>query len=71
MRRFVASFLLFMYLFANTELHELVKVRMFLTHFAEHQKEDSAMTLFAFIKIHYFNGNLVDADHDKDMQLPF
>lgn len=71
MRRFIASFFLFAYLFANTELHELVKISAFISHYAEHQKEDRDLTLFKFIKIHYFSGNPIDDDYAKDMQLPF
>lgn len=71
MRRITAVFFLLIYLFANTELHELAKISAFITHYREHQGEDKDITLVKFIKIHYFNGNLVDDDHDKDMQLPF
>ncbi len=71
MRRLTASFLLFAYLFANTELHELAKISVFLAHYAEHRQEDQNMTLLAFIELHYFSGNIVDEDYEKDMQLPF
>lgn len=71
MRRFTAHFFLFLYVFASTELHELAKVGTFITHFAEHQKENKELTLTEFIKIHYFSGNPVDADYEKDMTLPF
>ena len=71
MHRLIAVFFLFVYLFANTELHELAKMSMFITHFQEHQKENKDITLVEFVKIHYFSGNLIDDDHDKDMQLPF
>lgn len=71
MNRSFASFFLFIYLFANTELHELVKIGAFVTHFAEHKRENKDMTLLAFIQLHYFSGNTVDADYAQDMKLPF
>lgn len=71
MRRITAYLFLFVYLFANTELHELAKVGAFAAHFAEHQKEDKDITLIEFIQIHYFSGNVVDADYEQDMKLPF
>lgn len=71
MRRTAAYLFLFVYLFANTELHELAKVGAFVSHFAEHQKENKDITLIEFIKIHYFSGNVMDADYEQDMKLPF
>jgi len=70
-RRLTAFFFLFVYLFANTELHELAKVTAFVAHFAEHRKENRDLTLAGFIGIHYFSGNKVDDDYAKDMELPF
>ncbi len=71
MRSAAASFFLFVYLFANTELHQLVKAPAFVGHYVEHKQEDPNMTLAEFIKIHYFSGNIKDADYAQDMQLPF
>ncbi len=71
MRRITAYFFLFVYLFANTELHQLAKVGAFVAHFAEHQKEDKDITLIEFIQIHYFSRNVMDADYEQDMKLPF
>jgi len=71
MRRLAASLLLFAYLFANTELHELAKIGAFMEHYAQHQKEDKDLNLLDFIVLHYFSGNVVDDDYAEDMQLPF
>jgi hypothetical protein len=70
-RRFAASFFLFVYLFANTGLLELAKIGAFVAHYAEHRQENKNLTLVEFIKIHYFSGNIVDEDYARDMQLPF
>lgn len=71
MRRFAASLFLFVYLFANTELHQLAKVSAFMEHFKEHKLENPDMTLVSFVILHYFSGNLKDADYAQDMKLPF
>ncbi|MBL0358958.1 MAG: hypothetical protein IPP72_19755 [Chitinophagaceae bacterium] len=49
----------------------MLKLPAFVAHFNEHKKEKNDMTLWQFLCIHYANGNKIDADHDKDMQLPF
>ena len=71
MRSAAASFFIFVYLFANTELHQLVKAYAFVAHYAEHKKENPAMTLAEFVHLHYFSGDVKDADYAQDMQLPF
>jgi len=71
MRRFSAAFFLIVFLFANTELHELTKMGAFINHYKEHRQENRDLTLIDFIIIHYFSGNIVDADYAQDMQLPF
>lgn len=71
MRKLAASFFLIVYLFANTELHELTKFGALVDHYAQHKEEDPDMTLLDFLVIHYFSGNIVDADYAQDMQLPF
>lgn len=71
MRKWIAYLLLFFYCFSNTELHELGRLSAFFSHFKEHQQKDSSISLLEFIRIHYFNGNKVDDDYQKDQQLPF
>ncbi|MEZ4941768.1 MAG: hypothetical protein R3D58_12890 [Saprospiraceae bacterium] len=71
MRRVIASFFILIYLFGSTELHELGKISAFVSHYAEHKRGDANLNLFDFVKIHYFNGNVIDDDYAKDMQLPF
>lgn len=60
-----------MYLFATTELSQLVKLPVLLEHFVEHKAQDSSIALWGFLCMHYAHGNVKDADHDKDMKLPF
>lgn len=40
-------------------------------HFIEHREENSHLTLWQFLYVHYGMGDVHDADYDKDMKLPF
>lgn len=40
-------------------------------HFIEHREENSHLTLWQFLYMHYGMGDVKDADYDKDMKLPF
>lgn len=71
MRKATALFMLAVFLFSNTELHELGKVRAFIGHFREHRAADPEISVLGFIQLHYFNGGVRDEDYDRDMQLPF
>ena len=44
---------------------------LLIEHFMEHQEENSNMTLWKFLYVHYASGDVKDADYDKDMKLPF
>lgn len=40
-------------------------------HFVEHREENTEMTLWQFLYLHYATDHGQDADYSKDMQLPF
>ena len=40
-------------------------------HFIEHREENSHLTLWHFLYMHYATSNVQDADYAKDMKLPF
>ena len=60
-----------MYLIGGTELRELCKLPLLVQHFKEHQQENPAMSLMAFLKLHYLEVQQNDADFQQDMELPF
>ncbi len=60
-----------MYLLTATELNQLWKLPIFISHFIEHRQESPDITLINFITLHYFSGNVRDADYARDEQLPF
>ncbi len=71
MKRIIALTFLSLYLISTTELHQLLKFPALANHFSEHQQKDKSITLWKFLCIHYANGNVKDADYDKDSKLPF
>lgn len=54
-----------------TQLKELVKLPILISHFIKHQQEDHKISIFEFIKMHYANGDPHDEDYHEDMKLPF
>lgn len=59
------------YLFSTTELHQLLKAPLLIEHLIEHKEENSQLTLWQFLQMHYASENVKDKDYDKDMKLPF
>ena len=40
-------------------------------HFIEHRQMNSDITFWQFLNMHYATGDVKNADHDKDTELPF
>lgn len=70
MRKYFAIILLVFYLFSSTELSQVIKLPIFIEHFKEHSAANPKLTLFGFIKLHYFNGDRC-SDYETNMKLPF
>ena len=68
MTRFIAILFLSLQLLTHTELCQLGKIPVLLSHYKEHKAGNSDLTLFGFLQLHYFNGNPHD---NSDMELPF
>jgi hypothetical protein len=69
MRQATALFFLLIYLSAATELHQLVRLPVFIAHFKEHKSLNGSLNLLDFIALHYF-----DSEHTNDQdhqELPF
>lgn len=47
--------MLFVFVFTNTEIHQVFKMPALIQHFSDHQQEDSYKTIFDFIVEHYSN----------------
>lgn len=59
------------HLFSTTELHQLLKLPVIFEHFADHRKENKAISFLQFLDMHYLHGSPKDKDYNEDMKLPF
>ncbi|WP_146171093.1 hypothetical protein [Sphingobacterium faecium] len=62
--------ILSLYLFSTTELIQLLKMPILISHCLEHQKNNSKLTIGQFLFDHY-NKHDQDGDADTDQKLPF
>jgi len=60
-----------MYLFSTTDLSQFIKLPVLAQHFFEHRDQDKEISIWKFLYLHYANDHGEDADHHRDMQLPF
>lgn len=63
--------LLFLYLSVNTDLEEIMRFPILFEHFYEHKQVNHEFSFVEFIVLHYFQGDVKDADYERDQQLPF
>lgn len=52
-------------------MDEFLKIGNFVDHFLTHKEDDSRLTLFRFIEMHYLGHDLNDNDDTEDNKLPF
>jgi hypothetical protein len=71
LKKAISIFFLATYLFATTQLGELLKLPVLVNHYVGHKQENKNLSFLGFLKMHYFNGDPKDADYDEDMKLPF
>lgn len=71
MRIRVAKFLLLLFLVQSTQFGEVLKTPLLITHFIQHKNLYPETTVLGFLKMHYFDKTVIDADYAQDMQLPF
>ena len=71
MKKWLVYFLLFTYLTSFSEVRQVVKMPRLIEHYISHKIANHDMSLFAFIKMHYIDEQIVDSDYNQDMKLPF
>jgi hypothetical protein len=71
MRQQAAILFLILHFFTATELHQLVRIPVLLTHFSEHKASTSSLNFFEFLSLHY--GDVVNTREGQNAhdQLPF
>jgi hypothetical protein len=70
MKRACAILFLWIYLVANTELHQFMRLPVFFIHYQEHRAENPDIGLFEFIALHYV-GPDSNITYGHDSELPF
>lgn len=70
-KKFLTYFLLTLYLLSFTEAKQVLKLPNLVEHYISHTLKDKNTTLFSFIKMHYLDAPVKDADYNQDMKLPF
>ena len=58
------------HLFGNTELGQIFKLPMLMTHFFQHHRQNPGISFSEFIAMHYGGTDGTNADDDMDNQLP-
>lgn len=71
MKKYFSILFLSVYLLSITQLGELIKLPLMAEHYMEHKQQNSNLTFWGFLCLHYEVQDVVDADHEKDMKLPF
>ena len=71
MQKKLAKFLLLLFLMQTTQLGEFGRIPLLVTHYLQHKSLYSHTTIIGFLKMHYIDKTVVDADYAQDMQLPF
>lgn len=70
-KRLAGIFLLSVYLVSFAEIHNFFKLPVLFQHFKEHKKEDSSLSFWSYIRMHYTEPIQKDHDYQRDNQLPF
>jgi len=59
------------YMLSFSEMHQFLRIPVLIQHFIEHRQINPSTSLLAFLKEHYVNQYIRDADYQRDQQLPF
>lgn len=72
MRIWLARFLLLSFLFAGTELHQVLRLPALVLHFVEHQATSPDLSFVAFLQEHYSGPEInYPGEDEKHEKLPF
>jgi hypothetical protein len=71
MKRIISFFLALLIIASTTEIHQLAKVPLLISHYQNHRQTDPSLSFFGFLKIHYGDKHPEDNDDQEDNELPF
>ena len=71
MKLWATKILIFFYITTSTQLCQLYKLPVFISHFIEHDKGGDFLDEMKTFLVHHYGGHEVDADWETDQKLPF
>jgi len=71
MRKISSTFFVLLYVFASTELHQLMRLPILIDHFVEHRLDTPTISFSDYIALHYSGDNQTETEIGRDSQLPF
>lgn len=67
----ITLFFMVLLVLTQTELHQVLKLPVFIVHFQEHRALNKDISLLDFFIDHYVDQIILDNDDQRDSQLPF
>lgn len=72
LKKLIAISFVFVFLYANTELHQLLKLPVLVHHYLDHHEEGNSASFVGFLYDHYNSEkSQSDNDHHDHQNLPF
>ena len=71
MKLWATKILIFLYITTSTQLCQLYKLPVFVSHFIEHDKGGDFFNEMKVFLVHHYGGHEVDEDWETDQKLPF
>jgi len=71
LKKLTAISLLLFFLFANTEMGELLKLPVLIHHYLEHHDDDAGISFAGFLHKHYDEENSHPSPNNEHQKLPF
>lgn len=71
MKLWATKIFIFFYITTSTQLCQLYKLPVFISHFIEHDKGGDFLDEMKTFLVHHYGGHEVDADWETDQKLPF
>lgn len=71
MKKWVIYIFVFLYISTSTQLSQLYKLPIFVSHFIEHDRGGDFFKEMKVYLVHHYGGHEMDEDWETDMKLPF
>lgn len=71
MRKWLIISIAFLQLAGTTQLSQLYKLPIFISHFLEHSNNEISFSELEYFIVHHYGGHEMDEDWEVDQKLPF